>query len=105
MDESRVFVTIKSSGFPVFVLQPAGQRLTGLAVQHRNNLVARMQITSDNQHGSAPLLGTLGRDITKLTAAKEPTPLSHHCPQRRKTPVRACPERSEGTPALQQRLS
>ena len=48
---------VESPGFTIFVLQPAGHQLTRLAVQHRNNLVARMQITSDNQHGSAPLLG------------------------------------------------
>src|SRR5207302_10970683 len=61
---------VESPGFTIFVLQPAGHQLTRLAVQHRNNLVARMQITSDNQHwlGSSPRQPWSGQ--TKLTARR-----------------------------------
>ena len=54
---------VESSGFTVFVLQAARHHLAALRVQPCNYLVARMQITSDNQHGfgSSPrpaLVGT-----------------------------------------------
>ena len=48
---------VESSAFTISASQSAGHQLTGLVVQHRNNLVATMQITSDTQRGSAPLLG------------------------------------------------
>ncbi|HMD98007.1 MAG TPA: hypothetical protein VKM93_11855, partial [Terriglobia bacterium] len=41
----------------------------------RYNLVARMQITSDNVHGSAPFPANLGPNTTKFTGDLEPTPL------------------------------
>ncbi|HMD85654.1 MAG TPA: hypothetical protein VKO18_13250, partial [Terriglobia bacterium] len=40
------------------------------------NLVARMQITSDNVHGSAPFPAILGRDKPSLPDL-EPMPLSN----------------------------
>ncbi|HMD85769.1 MAG TPA: hypothetical protein VKO18_13825, partial [Terriglobia bacterium] len=42
----------------------------------RYNLVARMQITSDNVHGSAPFPAILGRDKPSLPDL-EPMPLSN----------------------------
>jgi hypothetical protein len=45
----------------VLVREAMLHHLSGLLIQHGNLLIARMQITSDNQHGSAPFLSGLGR--------------------------------------------
>src|SRR5204862_1553151 len=68
---------VKGSRFPVFVLQPARLDLPRLFLDPRYNLVARMQITSHNVHGSAPFSANLGRYTTKFTGDSEPTPLSN----------------------------
>jgi len=53
----------KQIGFPVFVRQPATPNFSGRFLHPRHILVARMQITSDNVHGSAPFPAILGQDI------------------------------------------
>src|SRR6266536_86056 len=68
---------VKGSRLPVLMLQPARPDFTRLFVDPRYNLVARMQITSDNVHGSAPFSANLGPYITKFTDDLEPTPLSN----------------------------
>src|SRR5207249_11821253 len=47
---------VKSLRCAVLVLQPARYHLAGLRIQHGNDLVARMQITSDNQHAFGSFL-------------------------------------------------
>src|SRR6202521_4586571 len=57
---------IKSPRLSVLVLQTALHDFAGIAVQHRNLLVACMQITSYNHHRSAPFL----RALVALSASK-----------------------------------
>jgi hypothetical protein len=51
--------TVKTSRFSVLVFQTTLREFARVGVQHRNLLVARMQITSYNHHRSAPFLRAL----------------------------------------------
>src|SRR5439155_21561309 len=66
----------------VSVLSRELGQLPRLLVQHRNLLVARVQITSYNLHRSAPFLRALIRlSAPSLLARKEPKRLSNQPPQ------------------------
>jgi NAD(P)-dependent dehydrogenase (short-subunit alcohol dehydrogenase family) len=58
---------IKTSDFLTGVFQPTHLDLSRLRIDPRYNLVARMHITSDNTHGSAPFPACLGRGYPKST--------------------------------------
>ena len=70
--------SVESPRLPTAVFQTAFDQLPRLLVQHRNLLVARVQITSYNLHRSAPFLRALIRlSAPSLLARKEPTRLSN----------------------------
>jgi hypothetical protein len=77
-------VGVKRSGLSVLMFQPARHDLARFLLQHRNHLVARMQITSDNRH-----VGLLSRQPRlgqpKSTGTEEPTPLWNQSLERHET--------------------
>ena len=61
---------VETAHFLARVFQPAHLDLPRLSIDPCCNLVARMQITSDNVHGSAPFPAILGRDKPSLPALR-----------------------------------
>src|SRR5690348_11459587 len=68
---------VKLPRLSLLMLQPASLDLPGLFIHPRYNLVARMQITSDNRHGLGSFPGKPWSDKSKFTGVLEPTPLSN----------------------------
>src|SRR5439155_14713072 len=67
---------VERSGFSVLMFQPARHHLAGAGVYQGDNLLARMQITSENRHvRRLSRQAWSGQQHTKFTGPKEPTPL------------------------------
>jgi hypothetical protein len=57
---------VERLGFPVFVLQPSLQQFSRGIVHHGNLLIARVKITSYNEHRSAPFFRALVVDSCQV---------------------------------------